>query len=161
MSRIRLILISIVLAGCTSATTTPPSAPTASAAPTVVAASSTTGIPASSPNGSPAASGACIDPAQSGDLGELIVTALQGVDTALKSQDATQALAAATTAVTALGEFADLAAPVEPAAAKEIQAAAADLGKAKAQFPAGLALVTQAETEWTQGWSDSRVGNCS
>jgi len=115
----------------------------------------------SSPSASPAASGACIDAGQSGDLGESIVTALQGVDTALKAQDATQARAAATTAVAALGKFADLVGPVEPDAAKEIRTAMADLTKAMTQFPAGSALVTQAEAAWDQGLSDSRAGDCA
>jgi hypothetical protein len=167
MLGIRLILLSVVLAGCNSAATTPSAvptasvAPTASAAPTVsAAASSTTATPASSPSDSPGASAACIDAGQSGDLGESVVVALQGVDTALKAKDAAQARAAATTALAALGKFADLVGPVEPDAAKEIRTAMADLAKAMAQFPAGLALVTQAEAEWDKGLQDSRVGDC-
>ena len=167
MVGVRLLLVSVLLVGCTSAAATPSVSPPASTEPVASDAptpssgsSSPTAPPVSSPSASPAASGACIDAGQSGDLGESIVTALQGVDTALKAQDATQARAAATTAVAALGKFADLVGPVEPVAAKEIRTAAADLDKAKAQFPAGLALVTQAEAEWDQGLQDSRVGDC-
>lgn len=148
MPRVRLALLALVLAGCTSAggsASVPPASATQAPAPA---------------SGAPGASGACIDPGEFGDLGETVVVALQGVDAALKAQDATKASEAATTAVAAMGKFADLVGAAAPDAASEVRTAAADLDKAKGQFPGGSSLVAQAEAELNKGLTDAQAGKC-
>jgi len=164
MQGLRLVLLSVVLAGCTSAAASPSVAPTTTATPTATAAPSPSvavtataaapsvpATPAPSVSGSPRASTACLDPNQFGDTAPPIGDALQGIDAALKVPDLVSARQLATNAVMNLRTFAVFASSAQPAAAKLIRSAAADLDKAKAQFPGGLALLAQAEAEWSQG----------
>jgi hypothetical protein len=153
MSTLRLIVLSLALAGCRAAATSsinpsPAVAPTPSEAP----------MPSTS--GGPEASTACIDPGQLGDTAETVVVALQGLDTSVKASNVDDERASAVTASTGLRSVADLVA-ARPDAEKEIAAAADDLDKAKAQFPAGLALVTDAESWWDQGLKLAQASTCA
>ena len=89
------------------------------------------------------------------------MVALQGLDTAVKASNVDDERASAMTATTGLRSVASLVAAARPDAEKEIAAAADDLDKAKAQFPAGLALVTDAETSWDQGLKLAQASTCS
>jgi hypothetical protein len=155
MSTLRLIVLSLALAGCTSAAVTPSITPSPSVAPAPSEASTP------STSGGPEASSACIDPGRLGDTAESVVVALQGLDTAVKASNVDGERASAVTASTGLRSVANLVAAARPDAEKDIAAAADDLDKAKAQFPGGLALVTEAETSWDKGLKLAQASTCA
>jgi hypothetical protein len=156
MPRIRVIVLILALSACTPSAGAPSLAPTLSNAATSVAA---TTVP---PNTSaPAPSAACIDSGEFADNAESVMTGLQGVVSALKLSNTDQARTAAGTAASGLRKLADFVGPVQPEAANDFRAAASELDTAAAQFPGGLALVDQAQTDVTKGLLLTNAAGCS
>ena len=108
----------------------------------------------------PGASVPCIDRGQLADNADTVFTTLQGLIAALKIPDVDQARSLAGSTASGMRSAADLVSPVRPDAAKDFRSAADELDKATPQFPGGVALVDQAQTEWGQGMELARAGVC-
>ena len=156
MPRTRVIVLALALSACTPSTGAPSLAPTLSNAATNAAA--TTVLPTTS---APGPSAACIDTGEFADNAESVVVVLQGVVSALKLSNIDQARTAAGTAASGLRRLADFVGPVQPEAAKDFRTAASELDSATAQFPGGLSLVDQAQTDVTNGFLLARAAGCS
>jgi hypothetical protein len=141
MPRVGAIVLVVALAACT------PSTGAASPAPT--------------PSSAPGPSDACIDTAQFADAGESVTVGLQGVVSALKLSNTDTARAAAGTTASGLRKLADLVVPVQPEAATDFRTAASELDTAATQFPGGVSLVNQAQTDVTKGLLLASAARCS
>lgn len=140
----RLIVLVLALSACTPSGGSPSVSPTPSNAAT-----------------SAAASGPCIDRGQLADSADSVTVMLQGVTAALKIPNTEQARSLAGTAAAGMRSIADLVRPVQPEAEKDLRDAADALDKAKSDFPSGMSLVGQVQTEFEQGLQVARTAVCA
>jgi hypothetical protein len=155
MPRVGAIVLILALSACTPSTGAASLAPTPSNTATSAAAT-----PVSPITNAPGPSGACIDTGQFADAGESVTVGLQGVVSALKLSNTDTARAAAGTTASGLRKLADLVGPVQPEAATDFRTAASELDTAATQFPGGVSIVDQAQTDVTKGLLLASAARC-
>ena len=134
------------------------------------ACSSSTGGSPSTPSGgtqaprssnvAPSASGACLDLARLGDLGETVSGAMQTMSDDLKAGNLDAAKAAAATTATGLRSLADYVATAQPPAARQLRAAADTVDQATTSFPAGTDRISQAQNDLNEGFELAKTAAC-
>lgn len=87
--------------------------------------------------------------------------ALQGLIAALKIPDADQARSLAGTAASGMRSIADFVGQVQPDAEKDFRSAADELDSATSEFPGGLSLVDQVQTDFGTGLRLARAAVCA
>lgn len=130
MPKVRLLVLTLVLAACAPGAGAP-SLPPTSAPP----------VPSSPTPSAPGPSAPCIDPGQLADSADSVQVGLQGLVAALKIANTEQARSLAGTAAAGMKSIADFIGPVRPDAEKDLRCAADKLASAASGFPDGLLLV--------------------
>ena len=165
MPVVRLIVLASALAACTSnATNSSPApagsvAPVQSVAPTATLAAEPSAAP-SSVGESAAPSGACIDRGLLADAADSANNSLQGLDTAVKANQLTEASTLAAAAASQLRSLATVVEAGRPLAATALRAAADKLDTAKADMASNKESVAAVLTAFNQAYDLANAGAC-
>jgi hypothetical protein len=170
MPKLRLVVLTLVVAACTPSAATSSLSPVPSSAPSGITSTevpsassvppSVAATPVPSLSNAPGPSVACIDRGQLADTADSATTALQGLVAALKANNLFDARTLAGIAATQMRSLADLVAAVRPDAAAGLRSAADKLDTAKAAFPGSAQSIAGIQTLWDQALQLARAGAC-
>jgi hypothetical protein len=170
MPVVRLLVLVLALAACTSSATNSSTAQTPSVAPNVSVAPvpSVAASPSLAPDPSVAPSvaetvapsGACIDRGLLADAADSANNSLHGLDAAVKANDLAQVSALAGAAASQLRSLAGVVEAVRPLAATTLKTAADKLDSAKADMAGNKASVAAVVTLFNQAYDAANGGAC-